>query len=347
MSLLRGRSLTEGYFSDARLARTLRRWSETVRFDAVLTFSSCAAPYAECVDAARRVLDMNDVDSFKWKTYAERALPPLSWLYALEGRRLAAAEAQWSAASDAVLLVNDRERRKAESWAGWSPLAVARTGVDLARYAALGMSGATGTLSAEPIVGMLGSMSYAPNERAVNGFGRRVWPEVKRLLPGARWLIVGSRPGRRVRRWHNPPDVAVTGYVEDVRPYLRAMRVFAAAVDGAIGVQTKLIEAMATGRPAVVTPAAAAGLDYGPEPPFLVAETPEQYAQCVLRLLRDDRLAERLAQRARRVVEANYRVEEQVLVVERWLEGDVEAPKSGGWRAETGETASVWEAVQA
>ena len=348
LSLLCGRSLTEGYFADRGLARVLRRWAEEIPFDAVLTLSSAMAPYAELVGALRRALDMNDVDSFKWRSYAGQAMPPLNWLYRLEARRLAAAESAWVRAQDVTLLVNERERRKLGDWVEPSRSAVVRTGVDLSRYRQVGVGPEGISVPAEPVVGTLGSMCYAPNVRAVNWFARRVWPAVKRSRPQARWLVVGNRPRRSVRRWHQPPDVTVTGFVPDVRPYLRRMRVFAVPVTGDIGVQTKLIEAMAAGKAAVVTPDAAAGIDYGNEPPFLLAETPEQYAQCVLRLLSDDRLAGELGARARAVVESNYRVEEQVRLIERWLQPDGAAdqptgeprPTAGGQSGEARSTRS-------
>jgi sugar transferase (PEP-CTERM/EpsH1 system associated) len=333
-SLLGGHSLTEGYFSNQRLVRRLRDWSASTRFDAVLTFSSAMAPYAARVAAPRRVLDMNDADSFKWHVYAQQGQPPLSWLYGLEARRLARAEARWARGQDVSLLVNARERRRLEERMGSSRSAVVRTGVDVSRYAPVPIDSCSvddgPPIPPEPVVGMLGSMSYAPNVRAVNWFGRHVWPEIKRSRPGARWLVVGSRPTRSVRRWHEPPAVTVTGFVPDVRPYLQAIRVFVDPVDEEIGVQTKLIEAMAAGKPAVVSPEAAAGIDYGNEPPFLLAATPEQYTRCVLRLLADDRLARRLAARARAVVEANYRVDDQVRLIEQWLQGDGAADQPAG-----------------
>jgi sugar transferase (PEP-CTERM/EpsH1 system associated) len=346
LSVLRGRSLTEGYFADRRLVRVLQSWAERISFDAVLTFSSAMAPYAGLIGAIRRVLDMNDLDSFKWRSYAGQAPPPLSWPYRLEARRLAAAESAWVRAQDVTLLVNERERRKLGDWVEPSRLAVVRTGVDVSRYRQVGVGPEGISVPAEPVVGTLGSMCYAPNVRAVNWFGRRVWPVVKRSRPQARWLVVGNRPRRTVRRWHQPPDVTVTGFVADVRPYLRRMRVFAVPVVGDIGVQTKLIEAMAAGKAAVVTPDAAAGIDYSDQPPFLMAQTPEQYAQCVLRLLSDDQLAAELGARARAVVEANYRVEQQVRSIERWLQPEAAAdqpvayprPMAG---AQSGEARSV------
>ena len=70
------------------------------------------APYAELVDAKRRVLDMNDVDSLKWQSFAERSAQPAGSLYALEAKRLAAMEIRAVRTHDVCLLVNQRERRK-------------------------------------------------------------------------------------------------------------------------------------------------------------------------------------------------------------------------------------------
>lgn len=315
LSLLCGGSLTEGYFRDVRLRRTLEQWSDRIGFDAVLTFSSAMAPYSDLVKAERFVLDMNDVDSLKWQSFAERSVIPLGWLYSWEAKRLADLEARAARDHDVCLLVNERERRKLVDLVDAQCTEVVRTGFDLSRYERAG----TDHQSA-PIVGMIGSMSYAPNVRSINWFGRYVWPIVKQGEPRAEWLIVGSRPTRSVRRWARLPGVSVTGFVEDIRPHLRSMRVVANAVAEEIGVQTKLIETLAIGKPAVVTPAAAEGIDYGAEPPFLIAETPEEFAASVLRMFRDGELATRLGRRSRMVAETNYRVEEQVELIERCLQ---------------------------
>jgi glycosyltransferase involved in cell wall biosynthesis len=222
-------------------------------------------------------------------------------------------------AHDVTLVVNDRERNKLPlDLVGRS--AVVRTGVDLSGYQA--SEGATvATLPAEPVVGMLGSMSYAPNVRAVRWFGRHVWPLVQRSVPEARWLIVGRDPVRSVRRQARRAGVTVTGFVDDVRAYLAAMRVYVCPIREPIGVQTKLIEALAAARPAVVTPQAAGGIEYDDPPPFLVAGSPREFADAVVRLLRDVSAAAALGGRARAMACAKYAAEEQWRQVENWLMG--------------------------
>jgi sugar transferase (PEP-CTERM/EpsH1 system associated) len=314
LSWLLGHSITEGYFIDPRLTQTLREWSARVAFDAVLTYSSSIAPAAECVAAPRRVLDLCDVDSAKWEVYARRSLPPLRWLYRSEASRVARLEARAAHAHELALVVNERERRKLAGRLAHVPTAVLPTAVALQEYAALPT-----TPAPEPVVSMIGSMFYPPNVRAVHWFGRYVWPRVRAAVPAAHWLIVGADPTRAVRAWGRQPGTTVTGYVPDVRPYLAKTRVFVNAVDGDIGVQSKLVVALAAARPAVVTPDSAAGLVYRDPPPFLIAGSPGGFADAVIRLLRDPAAAERLAQRARAVAREQYDAAEHVRRVEAWL----------------------------
>jgi sugar transferase (PEP-CTERM/EpsH1 system associated) len=318
LAWLRGRSLTEGYFYDERLARIVQLWDHAIGFDAVFTFSPAMSPYALLTQATRRVLDMNDVESARWRVYAAQGLPPARWLYALEARRLARVEPAWVAGHDVTLLVNACEQDKLPVELR-DRSAVVRTGIDPARYDLWPAEKGVNRLPHRPVVGFVGSLSYGPNVRAVEWFGRTVWPAVRAAVPEARWLIVGREPARRVRRWARQPHVTITGFVDDIRPYLARMRVFVCPAREQIGVQTKLIEALASGRAAVVTPQAAAGIDYDDPPPFLVAPSPTEFAEGVVRLLRDEAQALALGARARATAEANYAAEEQQERIERWL----------------------------
>ena len=322
ISLLRGRSLTEGFFGSAALERVLRNWSQAMQFDAILTFSSAVAGFAELVGADRRVLDLCDVDSHKWAVYAERSRAPLCWLYASEARRLAAAERRSVRMHDVTLVVNERERHRLLTQLNPRRSDVIRTCVETADTTGADRRNGRPAVPPEPIVGSVGSMFYPPNVRAIEWFGGNVWPRIREAVPEARWWIVGNRPVRRVRRWSREPGVTVTGFVPDVRPYLDALRVFVNPVDGDIGVQTKLIFALAAGKPAVVTPDTAAGIDYRGEPPFLIARSPAEFAAAVVRVLSDDALAERLSVGARLLIEDNYQRQQQLRRVEQWLMGE-------------------------
>ena len=316
-SLLRGKSLNEGYFRNSDLEQVVRQWTRTVRFDAVLAFTTAMAPAAEMVHT-RRVLDMCDVDSCKWEAYGWQSRSPLRWLYQLEGARLRRAERRWCRTHDATVIVNRRELGKLHAIAHPLCTEVLPTCVELP-------DDVSETLPREPIVGCIGSMFYPPNVRGANWFGQEVWPLVKRRVPAAQWWIVGQRPARSVRRWGSEPGVRVVGMVPDVRPYLDALRVFINPVTGDLGIQSKVLGAMAAGKACVVTPETAAGIDCDASAPFLIARRPEDFADAVARLLEDDKLTLDLARRGRETIARHYRPDSQMWQLERALSGDVTA----------------------
>lgn len=326
LALLSHDSLTAGYFNDAGLCDTLRTWSDDIGFDAVLTYSSAMAPAANWVRAPQRVVDLCDVDSAKWQAYAAQRRTPLRWVYGLESRRVRALEATAVAGHQRCIVVNAREQAKLHRLLPHAQADVVPTVVDLAEYADF----ATPTVSAEPIIGFAGALFYPPNVRAVQWFGRYVWPRVRAQCPTAQWWLIGQGPTRSVRQWARMPGVTVTGRVADVRPYLKRLRVVVNPVTAELGVQSKLVVALAAGRPAVVTPQAAAGLVYADPPPFVVAAGPEAFAAAVVRVLRDDTHAAALAQRARQTAEEQYGAATVAHYLAGWLAADtadVPAPR--------------------
>lgn len=320
LSLLRGETLTGGYFQDARLAGAIESWTARVDFDAVLVFSSGMAQYSSLVPGARRVLDMNDVDSVKWRRYSRTGPHLARPLYALEARRLARAERAWCSAHDVTVVVNRREQRRLEALCEHASSAVIRTGVECPTPAS------PREVPGFPRATFVGSMSYAPNIRAVEWFAKTVWPRIRAAQPSAEWTIVGRAPTRAVRRLARLPGVHVTGPVADVEPFLRDTRVFVAPMRDDLGVQTKLIHALAHGVPAVCSPAAAAGMDWDGEPPFLIADSPVEFADSVVRVLTDDALAQRLSTAAVRNVAAYYDVRRQAAELESLLSGRATTP---------------------
>jgi len=324
LSLLGGKSLIEGYFTDKRFLDLIRQLARSIRFDALLAFTTVMGAASERVDA-RRVLDMCDVDSGKFETYARRSRSPLRLIYSLEALRLRAAERRQVSSHDATLVVNRRERQKLLALMTPRRVEIVHTCVTPPPTSS---PVPAAPVPAAPVVGCVGSMFYPPNVRAVNWFGCRVWPQVKKRLPAARWLIVGARPTRSVRRWSRLPGVEVTGYVRDTRPYLDSIRVFINPVDGDIGVQSKLLGAMAAGKPAVVTPDTAAGIDYQQPPPFLIADSPQAFTDATLSLLTDDDLAADISVRALRTVEERYLPHTQLWRVEQALQAESPAPAS-------------------
>lgn len=322
-SLLTGRTATEGYFDARGLRRCVREWQERIRFDAVLACSSGMAPLALSVPAARRVLDFVDFDSQKWTELARASRWPMRHVYSIEARRLNRAERAWISAFDAAVVCTQREKDLLNDSQVAQRVHVIRTGsASDERVHAISDGHGMSSLPDEPVVGFVGAMDYEPNVDAACWFADSIWPQVRLSRPDARWWVVGRSPSRAVRRLDDGRSIRVTGTVPEVEPYLRHMRVSVAPLRVARGLQTKVLEAMAAGRPCVVTPCVAQGLGARSGQEVLVADSSGSFADAVIELLQDRRKAESIGRAGRSFVARHYDPAAGLAALESLLAGD-------------------------
>lgn len=226
------------------------------------------------------VVDFVDIDSQKWRELAERAAPPMSWLYRREARRLGAFEARAAATARASLVVNAKEATIARAQAPRANIHTIHNGVDLERLRPQGEP------ADRPQVVFCGVMNYAPNHQAMIWFVNHVWPLVLRQRADATLAIVGADPGRALLACTaNQQSITVTGRVPDVRPWLWDSAIAIAPIHLARGVQNKALEAIAAGLPIVITSAVAEGLPTGTMAATLIADDQERFALHIIELL--------------------------------------------------------------
>jgi glycosyltransferase involved in cell wall biosynthesis len=99
-----------------------------------------------------------------------------------------------------------------------------------------------------------GNMGYAPNVSCAERLARRVLPRVVAARPDAHLVLAGRDPAPAVRALADLPAVRVTGPVEDVRDEILRASAWCGPFDGGTGMKTKVLEAMGTDTPTVVTP---------------------------------------------------------------------------------------------
>ena len=310
-------ALSVRYFASPRLQAWVDRTLAEQQIDAVLLFSSPMWAYV-AGKAVPAVMDFCDVDSDKWRQYAARAPLPLRPVYALEARRLAAWEERVVRAAEASVLVAERELRL---WDGL-PLElqrkvhIVRNGVDLEFF----MPRPAPPAGDDTVV-FTGAMDYYANVDAVTYFAHEVLPRVRARRPQARFVIVGSRPTAEVRLLERLPGVVVTGFVDDIREWYARAAVCVVPLRIARGIQNKLLEALAMGRPVVSTTAAADGLGAGASDGIRVADDAHALADAVVQLLGDRDAANAQGALGRRFVEREYDWERAMGALEGLLTG--------------------------
>jgi polysaccharide biosynthesis protein PslH len=287
LALALGRPFTPAFFHSPSMAQRVRRALQSRHYDLVFVFSSSMAQYAESARNLPRVLDMVDVDSDKWKQYAEHAGPPASWLWRSEGRRLAASEKRWAGEFSLTLLCTPAEAQIMQDAAPGARIEAFGNPLDVDYFDPSMVETTSGIRALQPYIIFTGSMDYFPNVDAVTSFYRDVFPAIRAQMPHARFVIAGRNPARAVRELSRDPSVHVTGAVPDVRPYLRGAAVAIAPLRVARGVQTKILEAMCMGLPVAASSKAAMAL-----PADLVREVhaeddPQRLAAFLVERLRD------------------------------------------------------------
>ncbi len=345
-SLVRGGTITEGFYDSPEMRSVLKQWARDIRYDAVAAFSSSMAPYALSVPARRRVIDLCDRDSQKWLDIADHSRGVMRRLYRVEGERLSVRELRWIDAFDATILITEAEALPLRPLVASRKLHIVGNGVVLpelgpasklplparervgvrvgnARITPHMASPLEGrgvlarnpkTLPSEgrPTVGFVGVMNYYPNVDAVSWFAGECWPMIRSVHPTAEFRVVGRSPVRAVRRLGRHPGVRVVGGVEDVQAELLRFDVSVAPLRIARGIQNKVLEAMAAAKPVVLTSKAAAGIGATTGENYLVCDPPAEIAGAVRDLLGDPSMRQRIGNSAREFVAERHRWDDQM-----------------------------------
>lgn len=285
--LLRAEPLTFSYYGDRRLHRWVSRLLATVAPRVGLAFSSPMEQYLPAPGKGmRRLIDLVDVDSDKWRQYSQRARGPMRWIYAREARLLAKAERAMVRDADASVVVSaiERETLMGKDAGLGRKLFAIPNGVDGA-YFDPALAHVNPYRGDELPIVFTGAMDYWANVDAVTWFVREVLPAIRRERAEVRFYIVGSSPTRAVLDLGADAGVQVTGRVADVRPYLAHAALAVAPLRLARGVQNKVLEAMAMARAIVVTGAALRGIAAQAPPGVVVRDEPDAFADAVKQLL--------------------------------------------------------------
>lgn len=304
-AVLAGKPVSLTAFCNARLEQWVRQTIARHDVSAIVVFSGQMGQYVPADFGGRVVIDLCDVDSAKFESYAtagERA-----WLNNREARLLAREEERLGQRADATVLISAAEaalyRSRLDDPARVN-VQVIGNGIDAAFFdpakvmphsRVVGLPG--------PHFVFTGQMDYRPNEQAALWVIEMLMPRLRARHPAAMFHVVGRNPTGKLMSYHGAPGVQVWGEVPDVRPFIAAADAVLAPLLIARGVQNKVLEAMAMARPVVVTPEAATGIAADDGTQWLVsAADPEVMCSRIDALLNDSGARSRMGVAARQFV---------------------------------------------
>ncbi|MBT9096935.1 TIGR03087 family PEP-CTERM/XrtA system glycosyltransferase [Methylovulum psychrotolerans] len=275
--LVTGEALSLPYYRNAAMQAWVDAVIKAHAIKKVLIFSSVMAMYIRPEHGVEMVVDLVDVDSDKWRQYAEKKHGLARWIYRREARYLLAYEQRIAAVAKACLLVSEQEAAlfKALAPEVAEKVGFVNNGVDTGYFAP--QHGGVSPYQADAqVLVFTGAMDYWANVDAVVWFAEQVFPRLQARYPQVVFYIVGSKPGKAVLELANNPAIIVTGRVDDVRPYVAYARLAVAPLRIARGIQNKVLEAMAMAKVVVASHAAMEGIPYPSDAEVAVSEDAEQ-----------------------------------------------------------------------
>jgi len=284
--LLQNRPITCSYYYNRELRNWVQGVLSTRRPETAFVYSASMAQYIGRTSERPPtiLMDFVDVDSDKWRQYAEKKQWPMKFIYAREARLLLSHDRGVAAWADACTFVSEPEAKLFQSLVPEfeSKIHALANGVDVDYFAPQTFS----TPFADESLAFVftGTMDYWPNVDAVKWFVHEVLPKIRAQIPDAQFYIVGANPTPEVEALASEAHVHVTGRVDDVRPYIACADIVVAPMRVARGVQNKVLEGMSMAKPVVTTSQGIEGISAEPGKHFMLADTAETFAAACVQM---------------------------------------------------------------
>lgn len=307
---MEGLPLQVSYFLDRTIKRKVQYHIIHLEPDHVICQLIRASTYVRALPFPK-TLDYMDVFSEGMRQWAHK-YRPFGFMFRWEARRLAAFERTIYKDFDKHTIISSQDRNRL-NLAGHDQILVVPNGVDH-RFLET-------ERKAQPEFDLVfvGNLGYGPNKAAATFLVRTLLPELRRRGLQPKVLLAGARPGKGVKKLGQVPGVKVSGWMEDIRDAYADGRIFVAPMFSGLGLQNKILEAMATGLPCVTTSMVnnAIGAREGTE--VLVSDSTQGLADHIERLMKDPKLLNAVSVKAKQFVETGYQWEDQVEKLEVFI----------------------------
>jgi polysaccharide biosynthesis protein PslH len=273
------------------------------KFDVVHADQLNMAQYAYRVPSALKVIDAHNA---LWLLYMRlwQTMKPgaKKWLLNRDWQLLKKYEGQVCREFDAVLAVSEEDRQALEEAAGQElnitiiPIAIDTDEVTPVNRQAQG----------DRIL-HIGTMYWPPNIDGILWFLQEVLPLIRNERPEVAFDIVGANPPQEIIAFGDKDKkVHVTGYVEDPSHYLESASLMVVPLRAGGGMRVKILNALGQGLPIVSTTLGCEGIAVQTGVHLLIADSPQDFAGAVIRVLEDRELANELGRSGRQLIESTY-----------------------------------------
>jgi glycosyltransferase involved in cell wall biosynthesis len=294
-----GRVYTRYLYDSRAFHKRLTDLLASERFDLVHVDSLDLAQYLPACDGLPVICVHHDVESDHLRRRA--AIERKRWRSAYiryQARLMEAVERCWCERITLNVVMSEHDRALLQRIAPASRIAVVPNGVDVEEFQPHGATGAG--------VAYVGGTTPAPNLDALNFFCERILPHVRAVAGHVPTRWIGRASIDQQQRYRERYGVELTGYVEDVRPFMREAACHIVPLRAGGGTRLKILNSWAMGKAVVSTSIGCEGLAAIEGDNILIRDDPAAFAEAILRVLADDALRRRLGQHGRATAEGLY-----------------------------------------
>ncbi|MCU0433355.1 MAG: glycosyltransferase [Bacteroidia bacterium] len=300
-----------GYFWHRKAQKLIDSFVAYYKPDLIYCQLIRTSEYARKHKRIPKVLDYMDVFSKGTERRIEKVAAWKRPVFRMEWKRLLNYEREVFEAFDAHIIISDQDRMLMPV-SDPKRINVIGNGVDMNFFQPLELPKTHDIL-------FNGNMSYPPNVESAEYLVQKVLPLVHKRMPGVKVLITGATPSAAVLALKSG-HVTVTGWVDDVRTGFAQSRMLVAPMQSSIGLQNKLLEAMAMRIPCLTTTLSNNALKAQPGTEIIVADSPQAFADAIVELLGNEEISQQLAQAGYEFVKANFSWESSVKMLSEVFE---------------------------
>jgi polysaccharide biosynthesis protein PslH len=298
-SVATGTVYTRYAYQSVDFTRRLRALLRTNTFDLVHMDSLDLSAYLPHMTKAPVICTHHNVESVLLRRWGAAKRSPITRRYIEMQARLAQNEERfWCPRVALNVVVSAADLELLRQIAPRARFTVIPSGVDTNVFRP-GSQGGAGII-------FVGGYGWFPNRDGMLFFCQDILPQIRAtgVDPAVTWI--GQAPDQAREELSTRYGIALTGYVDDVRPYVQDAACYIVPLRIGGGTRLKILDAWAMGKAIVSTSIGCEGLDAVDGENILVRDEPADFAAAVKAVLEDVNLRKHLAEGARKTAATTY-----------------------------------------
>ncbi len=303
VSLLSGNSYNISRFDIPEFDVLLQGVFEKGDYDFVQLESLFCTPYIATIrkySKAKIVLRAHNVEYVIWERLAQSVTNPIKkWYLNFLAARLKKYELTVVKKLDAIITLTYDDKAIFERTVSSIPTLVSPIGLDVANYIV------NKNQVASPSIFHLGSMDWLPNIEAVEWFLKNIYPKLKENHPEIVTHLAGKNMPDKFFE-HATDSLLISGRVDNSKEFMNDKPIMIVPLLSGGGMRVKIIEGFALGKTIISTTIGAEGIKYENEKNIIIADTPEEFYNAIVKCVSDQEYCSKIGKAARMLAEEVY-----------------------------------------